>query len=97
MKMLSIQFLYTSFYNYKDLFKDFRTTISIVFTLNAEKSLYLSLGAILLGKLWGCYGIIVERFIIYFGIIFGTLSFPTLFKRPSAILWISLFLVGCLL
>ncbi|WP_246938594.1 CBO0543 family protein [Bacillus pinisoli] len=36
----------------------------------------------------------IERTIIRVGIIFGILAFPTLFKRPSNKLWVSLFIIN---
>ncbi|MBT2686662.1 hypothetical protein J7I93_00530 [Bacillus sp. ISL-47] len=36
------------------------------------------------------------RIIVIAGIIFGILSFPTLFKKPSAKTWLPLFLASCL-
>jgi len=36
----------------------------------------------------------IEKFILKFGIAFGILAFPTLFKKPNTKIWISLFLLN---
>ena len=41
--------------------------------------------------------IMIERLIIKIRIIFGILSFPTLFKKPSVKIWLPLFLINCLI
>ncbi|MBM7573326.1 CBO0543 family protein [Aquibacillus albus] len=38
----------------------------------------------------------IERLIIKFGIVFGVLAFPTLFRKPSAKIWIPLYLCNCI-
>ncbi|MGM0903878.1 MAG: CBO0543 family protein [Bacillota bacterium] len=38
----------------------------------------------------------LERFILKFGMTFGILSFPTLFKKPSGKIWFILYLINCL-
>lgn len=39
----------------------------------------------------------IERLILLFGIIFGIVSFPSLFKKPSSTFWIPLYLGNCLI
>ncbi|WP_425541785.1 CBO0543 family protein [Bacillus carboniphilus] len=39
----------------------------------------------------------IERFIIWSGFLFGILSFPTLFKKPSYKIWLPLYLINCII
>jgi hypothetical protein len=38
----------------------------------------------------------IERFILRFGMVFGFISFFTLFKRPTVKVWLPLYLTNCL-
>ncbi|WP_096200177.1 CBO0543 family protein [Bacillus sp. FJAT-45350] len=39
----------------------------------------------------------IERLILLFGIIFGIVSYPSLFKKPSSTIWIPLYIGNCLI
>jgi len=39
----------------------------------------------------------IERFIILCGILFGTLSIPSLFRNPSPKIWVPLYILNCVI